>query len=101
MSLWGHLENRYSTQQPRKLLALDGGGIRGVMTLQVLIKMEDMLREQSGQGENFRLCNYFDYIGVRARARSLPPDSRSVNPRASFPTFIRKLVPRCSRKLSF
>ena len=63
MSLWGHLENRYSTQHPRKLLALDGGGIRGVMTLQVLIKMEDLLREHSGQGENFRLCNYFDYIG--------------------------------------
>jgi len=63
MSLWGHLENRYNTQRPRKLLALDGGGIRGVMTLQVLIKMEDLLREKSGQGENFRLCNYFDYIG--------------------------------------
>jgi len=63
MSLWGHLESRYSTQQPRKLLALDGGGIRGVLTLQVLIKMEDVLREKSGQGENFRLCNYFDYIG--------------------------------------
>jgi len=63
MSLWGHLENRYNTQRPRKLLALDGGGIRGVLTLQVLIKMEDLLREKSGQGENFRLCNYFDYIG--------------------------------------
>ena len=63
MSLWGHLETRYNTQQPRKLLALDGGGIRGVLTLQVLIKMEDLLREKSGQGEDFRLCNYFDYIG--------------------------------------
>lgn len=63
MSLWGHLESRYGTQQPRKLLALDGGGIRGVMTLQVLIKMEEMLAKKSGQGENFRLCNYFDYIG--------------------------------------
>ena len=63
MSLWGHLESRYSTQRPRKLLALDGGGIRGVMTLQVLIKMEELLAEKSGQGENFRLCNFFDYIG--------------------------------------
>ena len=63
MSLWGHLEDRYGTQRPRKLLALDGGGIRGVLSLQVLIKMEGLLREQSGQGEDFRLCNYFDYIG--------------------------------------
>jgi patatin-like phospholipase/acyl hydrolase len=63
MSLWGHLEKRYATEQPRKLLALDGGGIRGVLTLQVLIRMEELLAEKSGQGENFRLCNFFDYIG--------------------------------------
>ena len=63
MSLWGHLENRFNTQRPRKLLALDGGGIRGVLTLQVLIKMEDLLAEKSGQGKDFRLCNFFDYIG--------------------------------------
>src|SRR5688572_9985068 len=63
MSLWGPLENRYSKKSPRKLLALDGGGIRGVLTLQVLIRMEDLLRDASGQGENFRLCNFFDYIG--------------------------------------
>src|SRR5690242_4665346 len=60
MSLW---ENRYADTRPRKLLALDGGGIRGVLTLQVLIRMEEMLAEKSGQGENFRLCNFFDYIG--------------------------------------
>ena len=63
MSLWGRLEDRFATERPRKLLALDGGGIRGVLTLQVLIRMEELLAEKSGQGENFRLCNYFDYIG--------------------------------------
>lgn len=63
MSLWGPLEDRYATKRPRKLLALDGGGIRGVLTLQVLIRMEELLREHSGQGDAFRLCNYFDYIG--------------------------------------
>ena len=63
MSLWGPLENRYGTKRPRKLLALDGGGIRGVLTLQVLVRMEQLLREQSGQGDAFRLCNFFDYIG--------------------------------------
>ena len=63
MSLWGPLENRYASKRPRKLLTLDGGGIRGVLTLQVLIKMEELLREQSGQSNDFRLCNFFDYIG--------------------------------------
>jgi patatin-like phospholipase/acyl hydrolase len=63
MSLWGPLESRYNKKSPRKLLTLDGGGIRGVLTLQVLIRMEELLREKSGQGDNFRLCNFFDYIG--------------------------------------
>ncbi|HYN85169.1 MAG TPA: patatin-like phospholipase family protein [Pyrinomonadaceae bacterium] len=64
MSLWGHLEGRYGRgPRPRKLLALDGGGIRGVLTLQVLIRMEELLAERSGQGSRFRLCNFFDYIG--------------------------------------
>ena len=60
---WKHLEHRFATERPRKLLALDGGGIRGVLTLQILIRMEEILREASGQGDDFRLCNFFDYIG--------------------------------------
>jgi hypothetical protein len=48
---WGRLEKRYNGDpQPLKLLALDGGGIRGVLTLQVLIRMEELLAEKSGQG---------------------------------------------------
>jgi uncharacterized protein len=61
---WGKLEDRYGgPPRPRRLLALDGGGIRGVLTLEVLIKMEDLLRRESGQGDRFRLCNFFDYVG--------------------------------------
>lgn len=63
---WGPLEKRFgkgTENRPRRLLALDGGGIRGVLTLQVLVRMEEILRERSGQGEDFRLCHFFDYIG--------------------------------------
>lgn len=63
MSLWGPLAERYETERPRKLLALDGGGIRGVLTLEVLIKIEEMIAEATGQGNEFRLCDFFDYIG--------------------------------------
>jgi hypothetical protein len=42
-------------------LAIDGGGIRGVLSLEVLRKIEYILREQSGQ-DGFRLAHYFDYI---------------------------------------
>lgn len=63
MSLWGPLAKRYENKQgPRKLLALDGGGIRGIVTLEVLIRIEDMLQKATGASK-FRLCDFFDYIG--------------------------------------
>lgn len=52
--LWGPLADRYGTTRPRKMLALDGGGIRGVLTLAILAAIE----KQLGQP----LCDYFDYI---------------------------------------
>jgi hypothetical protein len=61
--LWGNLRERYERPQPRKLLALDGGGIRGVLTLQFLKRIEELLASASGGGSGFRLCDYFDYIG--------------------------------------
>ncbi len=47
---------------PRKLLALDGGGIRGVFTIEVLAAMEDRLRTALRRGPEFVLADYFDYI---------------------------------------
>ena len=65
MSIWGKLAARYEGKedQPHKILALDGGGIRGIMTLEVLARMEEMLAEKTGGGTDFRLCQFFDYIG--------------------------------------
>jgi uncharacterized protein len=47
---------------PKRLLALDGGGIRGLITIEILAKLEHMLRERLGAGPDFRLVHYFDYI---------------------------------------
>jgi patatin-like phospholipase/acyl hydrolase len=47
---------------PRKLLAMDGGGIRGVMTLEVLEKIESELQKSLGRGDDFVLADYFDYV---------------------------------------
>lgn len=47
---------------PYKLLALDGGGIRGMITLEVLAKIEATLRFALGSDESFVLADYFDYI---------------------------------------
>jgi len=48
---------------PYKLLALDGGGIRGMITLGVLSSMERLLQDALGRDDAFVLANYFDYIG--------------------------------------
>jgi|tagenome__1003787_1003787.scaffolds.fasta_scaffold20860101_1 predicted acylesterase/phospholipase RssA len=61
--LWGPLAERYRTERPRRVLALDGGGIRGLMTLGVLARLESELRVARGAGEDFRLCQFFDLIG--------------------------------------
>ena len=62
-SLWGSLDARFNTPQPRKILALDGGGIRGVITLEILAEMEQQLKQKLGKGDEFRLSDFFDYIG--------------------------------------
>jgi patatin-like phospholipase/acyl hydrolase len=54
--------DQVSSPGPKKLLALDGGGIRGVITLEVLRRMESMLAEQLCAGDDFVLGDYFDYI---------------------------------------
>jgi uncharacterized protein len=46
---------------PRKLLSLDGGGIRGLITIEILAKIESILRRQS-RNPALVLSDYFDYI---------------------------------------
>lgn len=58
MSLWGPLKTRYETPRPRKLLVLDGGSIRGILTLEVLVRMEQLLAQATGRGREFRLCEF-------------------------------------------
>ena len=48
---------------PKRILALDGGGIRGALTLGYLKRIEDILRQRAGGDPDFRLCDYFDLIG--------------------------------------
>ncbi len=55
------LAERLERKGPRKLLAIDGGGIRGVLALQILAKIESLLREESGYPD-YRLADYFDYV---------------------------------------
>jgi patatin-like phospholipase/acyl hydrolase len=56
------LRNILAQHRPRKLLALDGGGIRGLLSIEILARMEVLLREALGKGEDFVLADYFDYV---------------------------------------
>src|ERR1044072_7082913 len=47
---------------PRKLLALDGGGICGLLTLEVLDRIQSELQKKLGRGDDFVLADYFDYV---------------------------------------
>lgn len=62
-TLHDHLYQDPNNPQPKRILALDGGGIRGAMTLGILKSVEDTLRKQHDNDPNFRLCHYFDLIG--------------------------------------
>ncbi len=47
---------------PKRILSLDGGGIRGILTLQFLDAIEAMLRRRTGEPD-LVLSDYFDLIG--------------------------------------
>jgi len=45
----------------KRLLALDGGGIRGIFSLAILARLEAQLRVKTGN-PNLLLCDYFHYL---------------------------------------
>jgi patatin-like phospholipase len=56
-----NLSARLERKGPRKLLAIDGGGIRGVLSLQILGEIETLLIQESKVAD-YRLADYFDYV---------------------------------------
>ena len=57
--LFGHLHNN---GQPKRILTLDGGGLRGILSVGILQRIEDILKQRHGGGTDFRLSHYFDLI---------------------------------------
>lgn len=57
------LEDHLFAPGTKRMLALDGGGVRGMISIAFLEKIEALLKERSGAGGNFRLSDYFDLVG--------------------------------------
>ena len=60
------LDERLHAKGPKRILSLDGGGIRGALTLGFLEKIESTLAEKHKDmmpPSEFRLHHYFDLIG--------------------------------------
>jgi hypothetical protein len=71
---------------PRKLLALDGGGIRGVITLEVLAKIEKQLQGQLevaiANGQKTTLSQFGIWQPQRAKTFAV-----------EFPVYIESILP--------
>lgn len=59
-----HLIPRIKAEGAKKILALDGGGIRGMMTVEILATIEELLRNAQPQAKRdaFVLADYFDFV---------------------------------------
>jgi len=56
------LLERLNSPGPKRILTLDGGGVRGAVTLGYLQRLENLLAKQHNS-KDFRLSDYFDLIG--------------------------------------
>ena len=59
-----HLIPRITAKGKKKILALDGGGIRGMITVEILSKIEEVLRaaQPEDKRDAFVLADYFDFV---------------------------------------
>lgn len=65
-------DEHFQSPGPKRILALDGGGLRGILSLGILKRIEAILRERHGGSSAFRLCHYFDLVAPTTTPRSRP-----------------------------
>jgi patatin-like phospholipase/acyl hydrolase len=89
---------------PKRVLALDGGGVRGLITLGILQRVEELLASQLNPQDpaSFRLAHYFDLIGGTSTgsiiAASLALGHTVQQVRKSYLTFAPKIFKESERQ---
>ena len=56
------IADRITAPGQKKILTLDGGGIRGMLAVEVLATIESLLRRELKRGPEFVLADYFDFV---------------------------------------
>jgi patatin-like phospholipase/acyl hydrolase len=56
------LQEHFAAGGAKRILSLDGGGVRGILSLGFLERIEALLRRRHGDDPSFRLCHYYDLI---------------------------------------
>ena len=57
------IAHRLHRPGPKRMLALDGGGTRGIVSIAFLEQIEAVLQQRLGRSDDFVLADYFDLIG--------------------------------------
>lgn len=58
-----HIAARLHSQDRYRIMSLDGGGTRGIISIAFLEQIEALLQSRLGRGDDFVLADYFDLIG--------------------------------------
>jgi uncharacterized protein len=80
----------------KRILSLDGGGIRGIVAIAFLRRIEELLAE--ARGTSVRLCDYFDLIGGTSTGGIIATALALGHSAAEVRQFYLTMAPRVFRK---
>jgi len=83
----------------KRILSIDGGGVRGVVALAFVERFEALLAEKAGRA--IRLCDYFDFIGGTSTGAIVATGLALGYSAAEIRDFYFRLAPRIFRKPFF
>ncbi len=86
-------------KEPKRLLSIDGGGLRGVLAAEVLVEIERQLAERTPSRP--RIADHFHLIGGTSTGSILAAGSALRVPASDLRDFYLSRGPRIFRKVSF
>ena len=86
---------------PKRILALDGGGTKGIIELAFLARIEAVLRHHHGDDPAFRLADWFDLIGGTSTGSIIAAGLAMGIPVAELTRLYLELAPQAFRQRSW